>query len=264
MELSIITINYNNSSDLEKTIKSVTDQTWKDFEFIIIDGGSTDDSIKIIRQNESSIAFWISERDKGIFNAMNKGILKAIGKYVLMLNAGDRLFNINTLHEIFGGQNYTDDILYGNAMLESKGKIVGEKIFDKPITFDFFRRTSLSHQACFIKRSLHDNIGLYDENLKFASDWKFFILAFCKFNVITRYLNCYVAECNCDGLTWSPSNFPIMKIETHSVLQEHFPTFILDYDNFDRLRDKNNKLLRTVNLFKNLPRRIYRSINLKQ
>ncbi|MEI6946695.1 glycosyltransferase family 2 protein [Paraflavisolibacter sp. H34] len=225
-KLSIITINYNNAADLRETIKSVLEQTWTGFEYIIIDGGSTDGSVEIIKQHQERIAYWVSEPDKGIFNAMNKGIEKATGEYLLMLNAGDVLHSRDTLEQVFGKRSYTEEVLYGNAVLESNGKVFGTKVFSEPVTFDFFRKTSLSHQACFIKRELHDRSGLYDEALKYSSDWKFLLLAFCKYNVRSVYLDLFLATCNCDGLTWSPRNFKAMRKEMNSVLDMHFPGYV--------------------------------------
>lgn len=244
MQLSIITINYNSAADLSRTVESVIKQTWKNFEYMIIDGGSTDESLKNIKHYENKIDFWVSEPDKGIFNAMNKGIKKATGDYLLMLNAGDVLYSPTTLYEIFHNKTYHEDILYGNVVLESNGKIIGEKVFPDLITFDFFRRASISHQASFIKRELHNKVGLYDENLKFSSDWKFFILSFCKYNVRTKHIGMFVALCNCDGITWSPKNFPAMGEEWATVLNENFSSFLADYRCFDRLRSRTNVLFK--------------------
>ena len=100
-KLSIITINRNNSAGLHKTIESVVSQTFTDYEYIIIDGASTDGSVDIIKQYANKITSWVSEPDKGIYNAMNKGILKATGEYLLFLNSGDSLHTYNVLNEIF-------------------------------------------------------------------------------------------------------------------------------------------------------------------
>ena len=86
MKLSIITINYNNAIGLKKTIESIVEQTYHEFEYIVIDGGSNDDSKKVILENQNNISDWCSEKDAGIYNAMNKGILKATGEYLLFLN----------------------------------------------------------------------------------------------------------------------------------------------------------------------------------
>jgi len=259
MKLSIITINLNNAQDLVRTIDSVNSQTFRDFEFIIIDGGSTDGSVDIIKQNQESINFWVSECDSGIFNAMNKGIGKANGDYLIMLNAGDVLYSKDTLQTIFES-NPTEDILYGDAVLESKGKVFGEKIFSKPITFDFFRRTSISHQAAFIKRELHDRLGLYDESLRFSSDWKFFLLAFCKFDASTKYYNNFIAVCNCDGLTWNPKYFPAMREEASKVLADNFLIFIKDYEALDAFRDRSNFFSKLYNMSKSKSKSILKKI----
>ncbi|MDR2910496.1 MAG: glycosyltransferase [Bacteroidales bacterium] len=95
MKLSIITINLNNVAGLQKTIESVVKQTFTDYEYIVIDGGSTDGSADIIKQHANKITYWVSEPDKGIYNAMNKGIRVAKGEYCLFLNSGDWLINSN-------------------------------------------------------------------------------------------------------------------------------------------------------------------------
>jgi glycosyltransferase involved in cell wall biosynthesis len=100
IKLSIITINYNNRDGLEKTIRSVIDQRFTDFEFIVIDGGSTDGSVDNIRKYENKINYWCSEKDAGIYNAQNKGIKKAKGEYCLFLNSGDFLYNEDVLNKI--------------------------------------------------------------------------------------------------------------------------------------------------------------------
>ena len=92
-QISIITINYNNASGLEKTIRSVVEQTYNEYEYIIIDGASSDKSKEVIQEYQRYIDFWCSEKDSGIYNAMNKGIQKASGEYLLFLNSGDVLNN---------------------------------------------------------------------------------------------------------------------------------------------------------------------------
>jgi acetyltransferase-like isoleucine patch superfamily enzyme len=123
MKLSIITINRNNAAGLRKTIESVVSQTYTDFEYIIIDGASTDDSVNIIKEYAEATLpcgeglgerlYWVSEPDKGIYNAMNKGILKANGEYCLFLNSGDWLYDNDVLNDVFS-ISPTEDIVYGN------------------------------------------------------------------------------------------------------------------------------------------------------
>ncbi|RYE20585.1 MAG: glycosyltransferase, partial [Sphingobacteriaceae bacterium] len=192
MKLSIITISYNNAADLEQTIKSVIEQTWSAFEYIIIDGGSTDGSLELIKQYQSNLAFWVSEPDKGIYHAMNKGVRKATGDYLLMLNAGDFLCDKEVLQRVFAAGNHEEDLLLGDVHRTAHGKIFQDSHYTAPLTFSFFRKTSISHQGTFIKKSLHETVGMYDENLRFSSDWKFFVLAVCKYNVSYRNLAFFI------------------------------------------------------------------------
>ena len=115
--LSIITINYNNKKGLLKTINSIKEQSFIDFEWIIIDGGSTDGSVEIIRENESRIAYWISEPDKGVYDAMNKGILRANGVWLNFMNSGDTFEGKDTLRNVFS-ENITESahFLYSDTV----------------------------------------------------------------------------------------------------------------------------------------------------
>jgi len=112
-KLSIITVNLNNAEGLRKTIESVVTQTFTDFEYIIIDGGSTDGSVEIIKLYADKITYWVSEPDKGIYNGMNKGIMVAKGEYCQFLNSGDWLVNENVLKEVFADV----DIVYGDLKI---------------------------------------------------------------------------------------------------------------------------------------------------
>src|SRR5690348_17657794 len=107
-KLSIITINLNNVKGLQKTMESVFAQTFTDYEYIIIDGGSTDGSVSEIKKHQNKLVYWISENDKGIYNAMNKGIVKANGEYILFMNSGDYLYTDNTIKEVFQKSNNED------------------------------------------------------------------------------------------------------------------------------------------------------------
>ena len=174
MRLSIITVNLNNRDGLQKTIDSVIAQTFRDFEWIVIDGGSTDGSKELIEQYSDHFSYWVSEPDKGVYNAMNKGIKVAKGEYLQFLNSGDWLFDDNVLQVVFG-KNRSADILFGKMLVEGSGLLPNAAMM-KPVLFwtDFIGNT-LPHQASFIKRQLFDKYGLYDESYKIVSDAKFFI-----------------------------------------------------------------------------------------
>lgn len=168
-KLSIITINYNNEKGLKSTIRSIVEQTRKDFEYIIIDGNSTDGSVNVIKEYSQHITFWVSEPDKGIYNAMNKGVEKASGEYCLFLNSGDRLID-NTIYERVEPKLNSFDIITG------KVKYDNGRIFNCPNnpTLDFFNNSSLHHQGSFIRTSLLKKHP-YREDYKISADMYFFV-----------------------------------------------------------------------------------------
>ena len=120
-KISVITINYNNCKGLQRTLRSVLSQTYPILEYIVIDGGSTDGSVEEIRKLESNIDYWVSESDKGIYHAMNKGIRKATGDYCLFLNSGDSLHDVNTLSEFSACLMPNDDLLMGRIVCIPSG-----------------------------------------------------------------------------------------------------------------------------------------------
>jgi glycosyltransferase involved in cell wall biosynthesis len=169
MKLSIITVNLNNAKGLLKTIKSVYTQTYEEFEYILIDGGSEDGSINMIEKYTDKITYFTSESDNGIYEAMNKGVKKAKGEYCLFLNSGDWLVNDSVLEEAFCVFPDNIDIVYGNINVD--GLV---KKYPGYLSFNYFLFDSLPHPASFIKKSLFNQYGGYDEGLGIVSDWKFF------------------------------------------------------------------------------------------
>lgn len=168
MELSIITINYNNRDGLRKTIESVVGQTFCDFEYIIIDGGSTDGSVEVIKEYADRIDYWVSEKDKGIYNAMNKGVFAAHGKYLLFLNSGDYLCNKEVINSFYLLSSDTDFVC-GNIITDKGGGLKSPQ----KVTMNYFLYGTLPHPSSFIKRTLF-NAHPYDERYKIAGDWEFF------------------------------------------------------------------------------------------
>lgn len=172
MKLSIITINYNNKEGLFKTIQSVISQTVKEFEWIVIDGGSTDGSKELIDEYASYISYYVSELDGGIYNAMNKGIKASHGDYLQFLNSGDSLHDNDTIEKVLP-LLIDKDIYVGrinsigkeNASIEEQSDFSPEEILRK-LTF-----TWLPHQASFIRRSVFETYGFYREDMKIVSDW---------------------------------------------------------------------------------------------
>ncbi|MDR0864916.1 MAG: glycosyltransferase, partial [Candidatus Symbiothrix sp.] len=177
MKLSIITINLNNAEGLQRTIESVVSQTFTDYEYIIIDGGSTDGSVDIIKQYAEKFTYWVSEPDKGIYNAMNKGIAIAKGEYCNFMNSGDWFYDNNVLTDVFC-RNIDVGIIIGNTLFvnDKKTTLYKSGFLNKchKITFSWLYNHTICHQATFIKREILCKFP-YDESKRIVSDYKFFI-----------------------------------------------------------------------------------------
>lgn len=225
-KLSIITVNLNNAIGLRKTIESVVSQTYADYEYLIIDGGSTYGSVEVIKEYVDKITYWVSEPDKGIYNAMNKGILQAKGEYCLFLNSGDWLLSENVLNKVFS-KNHTEDLICCKLYKHSnyfKGIIQIPK--DKLTFYDFYI-SSLSHPSTFIKTKLFIENGLYDETLQIAADWKFFVetVIINKCSYITLDIETTVFAPG--GI--SSANYQVIIGEREKVLNTVFSPFVDDY-----------------------------------
>jgi len=231
--ISIITVNLNDVEGLKRTMTSVFEQTWQEFEYIVIDGGSTDGSKEYIEQHSDRIDFWVSEKDSGIYNAMNKGIKAATGKYLLFLNSGDHLFE-DTILEQNNQFLMTYDLVYFNL------NVVGPentfvKYYPDKLCFSYFIKDTLPHPATFIKVTLFEKIGFYDEDLKIVSDWKFFIESICKFNASYNRIDEILATFYLDGLSSYPENSEIIHEEKMKVLKSNFNVFQKDNNRLNEL-----------------------------
>ena len=221
MKLSIITVNYNDADGLERTIKSVISQTFKDYEFIIIDGGSTDDSVAVINEYKHHIDYWVSEPDGGIYPGMNKGLRKAKGDYVNFMNSGDSYHSDTVLGKIFS-LNSDADIITG-AHAGSPHPNVGQI----GVTMLDLYTGAIDHQASFIRREVALRHP-YDETYRIVSDWKFFIEALVFDNCTFLYKDLIVVDVDMNGI--SNTNIMLNKQERESVLRELFPEKVLrDY-----------------------------------
>jgi len=222
--LSVITINYNDKIGLEKTIKSVVDQTYSSFEFIVIDGDSSDGSVALLEQYNSDIDFWLSKPDSGIYNAMNKGIQKARGGFLLFLNSGDVLNGDKALESFIKHKDFEGDIIYGDYKFNNGGKVYPDEL--SPLSFF---KSSLPHQSTFIKRSLFSEFGLYNEELKIVSDWEFFIKCFLSGQVKFKHINFPLSVFDLTGVSNGNQHMQLHKKERESVLIKYFGLHYEDY-----------------------------------
>ena len=199
-KLSIITIVYNNVRDIERTMLSVLNQTYNNIEYIIIDGASTDGTLDVIKKYESRITKLISEKDEGIYYAMNKGLATATGDYVLFMNSGDEIYTKGTVANVFATADDAD-IYYGETeMINDAVQSLGQRRHKVPtqLTWRSFKYgMSVSHQAIYVKRSL---AGRYDEIYQLSSDIDWIINVLKKAKKIVN-VNFYIAKYLVGGIS---------------------------------------------------------------
>ncbi|MES2567370.1 MAG: glycosyltransferase family 2 protein [Bacteroidota bacterium] len=248
MKISIVTINYNNRLGLKRTIESVLTQSWKDFEYIIIDGKSNDGSEEIIRQHEKEIAYWVSEKDSGIYHAMNKGIKRASGEYLLFLNSGDEFFSSTVLEDQNERIN-SEDLIYFDILVKDNDKEF-VKTYPEKLSINYLFRDTLPHPATFIKRTLFEKIGLYDESLVIVSDWKFFISAVLKFNCTSKYVHSVLSVFYLDGISSNVENKALIKAEKTAIFENEFSLIKEEADLSIQRRNQLDELKGKVNAFK--------------
>lgn len=237
MKLSIITINYNNAEGLRKTLASIASQTYRNIEHIIVDGQSNDDSVDIIKEyaikvegQESRVksVIWTSEPDMGIYNAINKGIKKATGDYIQILNSGDLLISKDIIEQIMTNlkeHNYPE-LLYGNAVDVYDGKRISSHGPGIEYSLRQLYHGTYPHDSTFFKRELfsEDRYGLYDEDLKIVSDWKWYLQAIGLGNVKPVYVDVDVTLFDVTGI--SSQNKELDRQERQQVLKEVLPPAI--------------------------------------
>jgi len=242
--LSIITVNLDDSLGLSRTIESVKSQDFQDFDFIIIDGGSKDGSLEVIKENETLIDYWVSEEDAGIYNAMNKGIKKATGKYVLFLNSGDYLLSKDVLSIDFN--SITQDIVYGH-LTHNKNNILNTSAYKDNIDLGFFFESTLPHGSTFIKRELFLNYGLYKTDYIIVSDWIFFLERILIDNCSTYHLNKAISVFTLGGVSTKPENKNLVKQERDKYLNAIMPDFVQAYIQSTIIRERNYMQLELKN-----------------
>lgn len=224
--ISVITITYNAAETLPVTMKSVAEQTFTDFEHIIVDGASTDDTIMLARQMGIENLRIISERDKGLYDAMNKGLKLASGHYVIFLNSGDKFHNCETLSEYAEAiRSKNPDIIYGDTdIVDITGHRKGPRHLSAPemLTIDSFSRGMLiCHQAFMVRK---DIAPAYDTDYRFSADYDWCIRCIKASKAGKRInLHCVTIDYLSDGLT--DRNKKASLIERFRIMAEHYGLF---------------------------------------
>ena len=247
-KLSIITVNLNNAAGLRKTIESVISQTFTDYEYLIIDGGSTDGSLDIIKEFADRMSYWVSEPDGGIYNAMNKGIAWATGDWIIFMNSGDVFRNIEVLENVFNRNiEAKTQILYGNTLVKGLNKLVEPPA---KITKDFFLTGTICHQSLFARRDLFDRIGNFNYTYKIISDKEWLLHVYISKNHFT-YLNLDISIW--DPIGFSSKNHDLFYKELKTLEKQYFSSFeILIFRIKNKYMKYKNKLNSNRKIFSNV------------
>jgi glycosyltransferase involved in cell wall biosynthesis len=230
IKVSIITIVYNNVTTIEETILSVLNQTYSNIEYIIIDGGSTDGTVDIIKYYSHKIKFWVSERDKGISDAFNKGITKASGEIIGLINAGD-WYELDTVQKVVNYlKEQSADIICGNVRLIGDN---GVELKTRKSKISLIKcGMYIMHPTTFIKRQLYYDVAGFDLNLKIAMDFDL-LLKMKQKNFKIEYINQILANMRLDGVS---QNTELMHVEERYVMKKNLSQFqFLFYFSVNRL-----------------------------
>jgi glycosyltransferase involved in cell wall biosynthesis len=189
-------------------------------EYLIIDGGSTDGSVEFIESNENKLSYWCSEKDEGIYDAMNKGIIHAKGDYILFLNSGDYLYDSKSLSYLVNNSS-NEGIIYGKM-----GMYVNEslqtKAYPYKLSLAYFRYDTIPHQSAIIKRELFDKFGYYKTHFTIVSDWAFFVDCIIKGKVKYKYVDQVISIFDLNGISSQPSSNQIIRKEINQHLKQKY------------------------------------------
>ena len=233
MKFSIITVNYNHCDGLIKTIESVIRQTCTDYEYIIIDGGSNDGSVEAIKKYSDHISYWVSERDNGVYNGMNKGIAQAKGTYVNFMNSGDIFYSDDTLEKVNSLMGDSDFVIGKDFNQDSETGEVFTTILPTRISMAAFYMWTLPHQSAFIRRTLFNNAP-YDESLRIVADWKFYMDKIVYEDKTVQLLDMVICNREQEGMSISQASKTVE--ERRRVLSTLLPPGIYkDYETIAKL-----------------------------
>lgn len=221
--LAIVTICYNGRTGLERTFASVFGQSFRDIEYIVVDGGSTDGSIDLITANADRITTWTSERDAGIYDAQNKGWYTAHAPFVLFMNAGDTFAAPDVLERAMPMLTDDLDILYGDAELADERGVYGTKPHPRRITSAWLMKETVAHQAQFIRRSLLEKAEGYDLGFPIAADYAFFARMFWQHGIRTRHAGFTICAFDTTGHSSAPEQKERSASERKEIQHRYAP-----------------------------------------
>ncbi len=223
--LSIITICYNDRVGLERTLASVFAQTAQDFEYIVVDGESTDGSVEVIERNRDRITQWVSEKDAGIYDAQNKGWRMATSPFVNFLNAGDEFANDRVIKHVLPALAQEVDIVYGDSELADHRGRYCVKLHPAQMTSAWLMKEVVGHSAQFIRTDLLRRYNGYDTRYGIAADYALFAQSFWDGGLRLRKLDLTVSVFNTEGLSSDPGQKARVAAERKAIQKQFAPTF---------------------------------------
>ena len=242
LKLSIITVCLNNIDGLRKTLNSVVTQTYKEMEWVVVDGGSNDGTYELLKTNSDKIGQWISEKDNGVYQAMNKGIRMAQGEYLLFLNAGDTLIKDTIIEQIFNHVGLSADLCFGKTWY-----INGDHkspMGNHPVDFTFHQFISdpLPHSGgTFYRRQLFLDYGLYDEKYYMSGDVDFNLRVIFKQQCSVQKIDLFISYFDGNGLSQHPNKD--IHWEFGYYINKYYPRILgSDYTTFGNSKDRRHAL----------------------
>ena len=216
--MSIVTAVYNGAQHIEQTIQAIAEQTWSPIEHIVIDGGSTDGTLAILERYSDTISYWVSEPDKGIYDAMNKGVELVTDpeSYILFANSDDHLYSAEAVERAMSLSS-GEDLVYGRMVL-TDGDISG--LAGRPVAFDDLANETLCHPATFVRRKIFDRVGKFDTSYRIAADYDHIVRCFAA-PVSTRFVDVIVSTMRMGGT--SDDHFMLSCRERKDVIRKRFP-----------------------------------------
>lgn len=226
LKISLVTTSYNRATTIASAIESVLAQTYPHIEYIIIDGASTDGTMDVVNQYADRITTIVSEPDKGMYEAINKGIAKATGDYIGLLHSDDILYDTHTIEDIVNHLEATGapDFMYANGLftqLEDTSVVIrdwqGGTYSKKKVRYGWLPL----HTTCYIKKSLYDTLGTYDESFRIAADTDLLVRFLYKNSPSVSYLDRYVVKMRMGGLSTDPKTMKKKMSEDIRLYRAH-------------------------------------------
>jgi glycosyltransferase involved in cell wall biosynthesis len=220
--ISVITINLNDKLGLQRTVESVKTQNNSLYEHIIIDGGSTDGSVELIKENALLFSYSISEPDKGVYDAQNKGIAQAKGAYLIFLNSGDTFCSNKVLDQFANSPvALKHKVIYGNSNIIKGNGAIEKLIPPNQLSTNFWYRQTLNHQAIFFKKDIFERFGKYNTSYRFSADMDLLLKIFKKEPEAFYHLNEFVCNYVEAGLSAKPENYESIIKEKEQILKSY-------------------------------------------